>query len=150
MKVILNKDIKGTGKKGEVINVSDGYARNFLFPRNLAKQASGDNMKALDEQKKGKEIRDDRVHQDAMELGEKMKEMIIEIYTKAGDGGKLFGSVTSKDIADILKKKHSITVDKRKIMLDEPIRTLGTYNVEMKIHPKVVTQVKVAIKEKNK
>ncbi|KXZ40736.1 large subunit ribosomal protein L9 [Alkalithermobacter thermoalcaliphilus JW-YL-7 = DSM 7308] len=148
MKVILLKDIKGTGKKGEVVNVSDGYARNYLIPKGLVKEATQANLKILNEQIKAEKIKEDREFNEAKELAKKMEDMTLEFYSKAGDGGRLFGSITSKDIAENLKKKHNINVDKRKILLNEPIRTLGCMYVEIKIHPKVVAKIRVEVKEK--
>ncbi len=148
MKVILLKDIKGTGKKGEVVNVSDGYARNYLFPRGLAKEGSEGNLKVLNEQKTAQKIKEDKEFEAAKKLGEEMEKLTVTIYSKAGEGGRLFGSITSKDIADALKKKHDIVVDKRKILLEEGIKALGARYVEIKIHPKVVTKIRVEVKEK--
>ncbi len=148
MKVILLKDIKGTGKKGDIKEVSDGYARNFLFPKKLAVAANNTAVKELNEKNKSQEIKAQKEYEAAVELGKKMEEMNVVIYSKAGDGGRLFGSITSKDIAEQLKKQHSIEVDKRKISLDEPIRVLGSRFVEIKIHQKVTTKVRVDVKEK--
>lgn len=148
MKVILLKDIKGTGKKGDIKEVSDGYARNFLFPKKLAVAADNTAVKELNEKNKSQEIKAQKEYEAAVELGKKMEEMNVVIYSKAGDGGRLFGSITSKDIAEQLKKQHSIEVDKRKISLDEPIRVLGSRFVEIKIHQKVTTKVRVDVKEK--
>lgn len=148
MKVILLKDIKGTGKKGEVKEVSDGYARNFLLPKKMAVVADQTNVKELNEKNKSKEIKAQKEYEEAIELGKKMEEMAVTIYSKSGDGGRLFGSITSKDIAEQLKKQHSIEVDKRKISLDEPIRVLGSRFVEVKIHQKVTTKIRVDVKEK--
>ena len=133
MKVILLKDVKGTGKKGEVKEVSDGYARNFLLPKKMAKLADNQAVKELKEQNKSAEIKAQKEYEEAVELGDKMKEMNIEIYSKAGEGGRLFGSITAKEIAEQLKK---------------PIRVLGSRFVEIKIHQKVVTKIRVDIKEK--
>ena len=149
MKVILLKDIKGTGKKGDVINASDGYARNYLFPRKLAKEATTGNMKVLNEQNTAKQIKADNEYEEAKKLGAKMEELVLTLYSKSGEGGRLFGSITSKDIATELKKKHKIEIDKRKILLEEPMKCLGSRFVEMKIHPKVVTKIRVDVKEKN-
>ncbi len=148
MKVILLKDVKGTGKKGEMKEVSDGYARNFLLPKKMAVVADNQAVKELKEKNKSAEIKAQKEYDEAVELGEKMKEMNIEIYSKAGDGGRLFGSITSKEIAEQLKKQKNITVDKRKVLLNEPIRTLGSNFVEIKIHQKVVTKIRVDVKEK--
>lgn len=148
MKVILLKDVKGTGKKGEVKEVSEGYARNFLLPKKMAVLADNTAMKELTEKNKSQEIKAQKEYEAALEQGKKMEEMNVVIYSKAGDGGRLFGSITSKDIAEQLKKQHSIEVDKRKILLDEPIRVLGSRFVEIKIHQKVVTKIRVDVKEK--
>ena len=148
MKVILLKDVKGTGKKGEVKEVSEGYARNFLLPKKMAVAADNTAMKELNEKNKSQEIKAQKEYEAAVEQGKKMEEMNVVIYSKAGDGGRLFGSITSKDIAEQLKKQHSIEVDKRKILLEEPIRVLGSRFVEIKIHQKVVTKVRVDVKEK--
>ncbi|CEQ19422.1 50S ribosomal protein L9 [Paraclostridium sordellii] len=148
MKVIFLKDVKGTAKKGEVKEVSDGYARNFLFTKKLAVQAGNTELKELKEKQTSQKIKEEKEYEAAVELGKKMEEMNVTIYSKAGDGGRLFGSITSKDIAAQIKKEHGIEVDKRKIMLDEPIRTLGSRFVEIKIHQKVVTKMRVDVKEK--
>ena len=148
MKVILLKDVKGTGKKNEVKDVSDGYARNYLLPKKLAVPADNTNMKELNEKNKSKELKAQKEYEAAVELGKKMEELNVVIYAKAGDGGRLFGSITSKDIAEQIKKQHNIEVDKRKITLDEPIRVLGSRFVDIKIHQKVTTRLRVDVKEK--
>ncbi len=148
MKVILLKDVKGTGKKNEVKEVSDGYARNYLLPKKLAVPADNTNMKELNEKNKSKELKAQKKYEAAVELGKKMEELNVVIYAKAGDGGRLFGSITSKDIAEQIKKQHNIEVDKRKITLDEPIRVLGSRFVDIKIHQKVTTRLRVDVKEK--
>ena len=148
MKVILLKDEKGTGKKNEVKEVSDGYARNYLLPKKLAVPADNTNMKELNEKNKSKELKAKKENEAAVELGKKMEELNVVIYAKAGDGGRLFGSITSKDIAEQIKKQHNIEVDKRKITLDEPIRVLGSRFVDIKIHQKVTTRLRVDVKEK--
>lgn len=122
MKVILLKDVKGTGKKGEMKEVSDGYARNFLLPKKMAIVADNTAVKELNEKNKAAENKAQKEYEAAVELGKKMEEMNIVMYSKAGDGGRLFGSITSKDIAEQLKKQHGIVVDKRKVLLNEPIR----------------------------
>ena len=148
MKVILLKDVKGTGKKNEVKEVSDGYARNYLLPKKLAVPAEHTNMKELNEKNKSNEWKAQKEYEAAVELGKKMEELNVVIYAKAGDGGRLFGSITSKDIAEQIKKQHNIEVDKRKITLDEPIRVLGSRFVDIKIHQKVTTRLRVDVKEK--
>lgn len=148
MKVILLKDVKGTGKKGEVKEVSDGYARNFLLPKKMAVVADNTNVKELNEKNKSKELKAQKEYEEAVALGKKMEDMAVTIYSKAGDGGRLFGSITSKDIAEQLKKQHGIDVDKRKVLLDEPIRVLGSRFVEIKMHQKVTTKIRVDVREK--
>ena len=148
MEVILKSDVKGLGKKSEKVNVSDGYARNFLLPKKLAVPADNTNMKELNEKNKSKENKAQKEYEAAVELGKRMEELNVVIYSKAGDGGRLFGSITSKDIAEQIKKQHSIEVDKRKITLDEPIRVLGSRFVDIKIHQKVTTRIRVDVKEK--
>lgn len=148
MKVILLKDVKGTGKKGEVKEVSDGYARNYLLAKKLAVVADNTSMKELNEKNKSQEIKAQKEYEAAVELGKKMEKLNVVIYSKAGDGGRLFGSITSKEIAEQIKKQHNIEVDKRKISLDEPIRVLGSRMVDIKIHQKVTTKMRVDVKEK--
>ena len=148
MKVILLKDVKGTGKKGEVKEVSDGYARNFLIKKGVAVEASQANMKELDEKEKYKERKALIEYEQAVLLGKQMEEINIQIEVKAGEGGRLFGSITSKEIAEQLKKQKNLDIDKRKILMDEPIRTLGSTFVEIKLHQKVTTKIRVDVKEK--
>ena len=148
MKVILLKDVKGTGKKGEVKEVSDGYARNFLMKKGVAVEASQTNMKELDEKEKSKERKALIEYEEAVLLGKQMEEINIQIEVKAGEGGRLFGSITSKEIAEQLKKQKNLDIDKRKILMDEPIRTLGSTFVEIKLHQKVTTKIRVDVKEK--
>ncbi len=147
MKVILLKDVKGTGKKGEVKEVSDGYARNFLIKKGVAVEASQTNMKELDEKEKSKERKALIEYEEAVLLGKQMEEINIQIEVKAGEGGRLFGSITSKEIAEQLKKQKNLDIDKRKILMDEPIRTLGSTFVEIKLHQKVTTKIRVDVKE---
>lgn len=148
MKVILLKDVKGTGKKGEVKEVSDGYARNFLIKKGVAVEASQANMKELDEKEKSKERKALIEYEEAVLLGKQMEEINIQIEVKAGEGGRLFGSITYKEIAEQLKKQKNLDIDKRKILMDEPIRTLGSTFVEIKLHQKVTTKIRVDVKEK--
>lgn len=148
MKVILLKDVKGTGKKGEVKEVSDGYARNFLIKKGVAVEASQANMKELDEKEKSKERKALIEYEEAVLLGKQMEEINIQIEVKAGEGGRLFGSITSKEIAEQLKKQKNLDIDKRKILMDEPIRTLGSTFVEIKLHQKVTTKIRVDVKER--
>jgi large subunit ribosomal protein L9 len=146
MKVIFLKDVKGKGKKGEVKNVAEGYAHNFLIPRGFAKEATSGNINSLEAQKKKEQEIAAQQLADAEKLKEKMEELTVKLETKAGDGGRLFGSITSKQIADELKKL-GYKIDKRKIDLPEPIRALGFTNVPIKIHSKVTATVKVQVVE---
>ena len=148
MKVILLKDVKGTGKKGEIKEVSDGYARNFLLKKGVAVEANQANMKELDEKSKSKERKALIEYEEAVLLGKQMENVNIQIEVKSGEGGRLFGSITSKEIAEQLKKQKNIDIDKRKILMDESIRTLGSTLVEIKLHQKVTTKIRVDVKEK--
>ncbi|MFC4402347.1 50S ribosomal protein L9 [Gracilibacillus xinjiangensis] len=147
MKVILTQDVKGKGKKGEVKNVSDGYARNFLFKNNLAVEANQANMSALKAQKNKQAKQEEEEVNEARQLKEKLEKIEVKLTAKSGDGGRLFGSITSKQIAEELKKTHQIKMDKRKIELDQPIRSLGYTNVPVKIHPDVSGTIKVHVVE---
>ncbi|MFS0865597.1 50S ribosomal protein L9 [Fredinandcohnia sp. 179-A 10B2 NHS] len=147
MKVIFLKDVKGKGKKGEVKNVSDGYAHNFLLKQNLAIEATPANMKSL-EAKKNKESKEAAEElEQSKKLKERLESLTVELSAKSGEGGRLFGSVTSKQIADELSKKHGIKIDKRKFDLPDGIRALGFTNVPVKLHPEVIATVKVQVKE---
>ncbi|MCM3731983.1 50S ribosomal protein L9 [Fictibacillus nanhaiensis] len=146
MKVIFLQDVKGKGKKGEVKNVSEGYARNFLFPKNLASEATPGAMATLQGQQKSEEKKQQAQLEEAEALKAKLASITITIKTKTGDGGRVFGSVTSKQIADGLKEQ-GIKIDKRKIELAEPIKSLGFTNVPVKIHSQVTGTVKVHVTE---
>jgi large subunit ribosomal protein L9 len=146
MKVIFLQDVKGKGKKGEVKNVSEGYARNFLFPKNLASEATPGAMATLQGQQKSEEKKQQAQLEEAEALKAKLAEMTITIKTKTGEGGRVFGSVTSKQIADGLKEQ-GIKIDKRKIELTDPIKSLGYTNVPIKIHSQVTATVKVHVTE---
>ncbi len=147
MKVILLKDIKGTGKKGDILNASDGHARNYLLPRGLAKEATDGNVKELEHQNASKEKRAAEELAEAKKLASEIEKIVVQFKTKAGEGGRLFGSITNKDIAEELKSKHQLDIDKKKIALEQPIRTLGTTIVTIKVYPKVSAQMKVQVTE---
>lgn len=145
MIVILNRDIKGTGKAGDVVNVSDGYARNMLLPKGYATEATEGNIRSL---KKQKAIAAEKKAEEkavAQQTAEKIGKVSVEIKTKAGEGGRIFGSITSKDIADALKAQHNITVDKKKILLDSPIKQTGEITVEIKLYTDVNAKLKVVV-----
>jgi large subunit ribosomal protein L9 len=147
MKVILLKDVKGQGKKGEIKNVSDGYARNFLLKKNLAVEATPGNLSALEAQKKKKKEEVQQELEEAKKLKETIESITVELKAKSGDGGRLFGSITSKQIAEQLKKKHKLDIDKRKIDLTDPIRSLGYTKVPTKLHTDVTAIVNVHVTE---
>ena len=147
MKVVLKADVKGSGKKGELVNVSDGYARNFLFPRGLAVEA---NAQAMNEIKSKDEARRHHLEMEkaaALELCKKLNEKTVKLTAKAGTGGKLFGSVTAKEIAEEISKQFSVSVDKRKIVLDSEIKSFGTFNAEIKIMSGIVAKIFVMVSE---
>ncbi|GAB2537195.1 50S ribosomal protein L9 [Gracilibacillus alcaliphilus] len=147
MRVIFTQDVKGKGKKGEVKNVSDGYARNFLLKNNMAVEANSANLKALEAKKnKAKQLEAQEV-EDAKQLKEQLANMEVKITAKSGDAGRLFGSITSKQIAEALKKEHNIKMDKRKIELDQPIRALGYTDVPVKLHNEVTGTIRVHVVE---
>lgn len=147
MKVIFLKDVKGKGKKGEVKNVADGYA-TFLLKQGSAIEANAANMKALNAKEKAKEREAEEELEASKALKVKIEELTVELKTKAGEGGRLFGSVTSKQIADELNKMHGIKIDKRKFDMDDAIRALGYRNVAIKLHPQVTATLKVHVTEK--
>ncbi|TWI59630.1 50S ribosomal protein L9 [Halalkalibacter nanhaiisediminis] len=146
MKVIFLEDVKGKGKKGEAKNVSEGYARNYLLPNKLAVEATKGNMKDLEAKKKSEEKKKEEELEQAKAYKEELEALNVEIKAKSGEGGRLFGAISTKQIAETLAKMKK-KVDKRKIMLDEPIRTMGYTNVPIKIHPEVVATVKVHVVE---
>ncbi|MBO9131348.1 50S ribosomal protein L9 [Bacillus sp. 165] len=148
MKVIFLKDVKGKGKKGEVKNVADGYAHNFLLKQGLAVEANNANVKTL-EAKKKKEDKDAAEELANMKkLKETIEALTVEVHAKSGEGGRLFGSITSKQIADELQKKHGIKIDKRKFEMADAIRALGYTNVTIKLHSEVTATLKVHVTDK--
>ncbi|AGX07007.1 MULTISPECIES: 50S ribosomal protein L9 [Bacillaceae] len=149
MKVIFLKDVKGKGKKGEVKNVADGYAHNFLLKQGLAIEANQANISTLSAQKKKEEKVAANELEEAKELKEKLEKITVEFSAKSGEGGRLFGSITSKQIAEELNKKNGIKIDKRKIELSDAIRTLGYTKVPVKLHTEVTATLNVHVKEVN-
>ena len=145
MKVILKQDIKGVGKKDQVVNAADGYARNFLFPKNLAVPADSGNMNNLKAKNESIQYRKGEDLKEAKEIAEKMKKITLKISVKAGDNGKLFGAVTAKEIAESLKNDYKIDVDKKKILLSESIIVAGTTRVEIKLNEGVMASVLVMV-----
>lgn len=145
MKVILKADVKGVGKKGDVVNASDGYARNFLFPKKLAEEATAGNLKTHDLIKaKEAKLKAEEL-EEAKKLASKIGELTVAVKVKTGDNGKVFGSVTSKDISEALEAEHGIKIDKKKIDIKESIKITGVYTVDVKVYPEVVGKLKVSI-----
>lgn len=145
MKVILLKDVPGQGKSGEVVNVAEGYARNYLFPRGLASEASKGRMKELADRQQATALKEEKVRQEAREMASRLNELTVVIKTKTGEGGRLFGSVNNKDIADALALQHKVQLDKKKLVVKEPIKQLGVYPVTAKLHPAVQAEIKVEV-----
>lgn len=145
MIVILVKDVKGVGKAGEVVRVSDGYARNLLLPRGLATEATEGNVRNLEKQKAIQEANRQKELAEAKELAAKLAQLKVTIVSKSGEGGRLFGSITSRDIADALAEQHKINIDKRKFVLENPIKHTGDYEIEIKIYPEVTAKLKVTV-----
>jgi len=146
MKVVLKDDIKNVGKMGQIVDVADGYARNYLVPRGLAVEANIKNLKSLEHEKKIIQEKAKRIKNSSQTLSDKISTMTLVIKAKAGDEGKLFGTVTSMDIAELLKNE-GIEMDKKKIFLDEPIKRLGSYSVNIKIHPEISTHLNIQVVE---
>ena len=147
MKVILQKDVKGQGKRGQLVNVSDGYARNFLFPKNLAVPANADNMNKMIMQDKAKKAQMAAEKAEAEAIAEKLKAVVVKIPAKAGTGGRLFGAVTTKEISDGLRQQFGIDIPKQKLVLDEPIKAFGSYQVKAKLGFEVNGTVYVSVFE---
>ena len=145
MKVILLADVKGKGKAGDVVKVNDGYARNMLFPKGLAKEATAGNLKNLEHQKAIAAEQEAERKAEAEATAKKLADLTVKIETKAGDNGKLFGSITSADIADACKEQASIEIDKKKIVLDAPVKQAGNVEVQVKLYPEVTAKLKVEI-----
>ena len=147
MKVILLQDVKALGKKGEVVNVNDGYARNFILPKKLGVEANGKNLNDLKLQKNN-EAKVAQEHLDAAKkLAEELKAGKVVLTMKVGEGGRTFGSVSSKEIAEAVKEQMHLDIDKKKVQLKEQIKTLGTHIVSVKLHPEVTAELNVSVKE---
>ena len=145
MKVILKADIKGVGKKDEVINASDGYARNFLLPKGLAVEANTENMCKLKAKQESVKYQKNQEKEEALKIADKLSKILLKVKVKSGENGKIFGGVSSKEIAQELEKEYKITVDKKKIDLKETIKTLGTKTIEIKLFEGVIGKIKVDI-----
>jgi len=147
MKVILQQDVKGQGKKGQLVEVSEGYARNFLLPRKLAIAATTDAINTMNLKEKTRKAEEARQKAEAEAIAEKLKESMVKLTAKAGNGGKLFGAVTTKEISDGLKAQFNIDIPKQKLVLDEPIKAFGSYQVKAKLGFEVSGTVYVSVFE---
>ena len=149
MKVILLQDVRGQGKRGEMINVSDGYARNFLFPRKLAQEATADNVNTMRMNDKAKREKEQRAREEAAALSARLRELTLAVFAKGGGAGRLFGSVTSQEISDALKEQEGIDLDRRKIVIEDAIKTVGLYTVKIKLGYGIDAPLKVDVREKD-
>lgn len=147
MKIILIQDVKKLGKKGEIIEVNDGYARNYILPQKLGIEANSKNLNDLKLQKMKEEKDAQKLLDEAKELAEKIGEQSVVVKMKAGEGGKVFGSVSAKEIAEAMKKQNGLEIDKKKIQLQEPIRSFGVHEVGVKLHPQVTATLRVKVEE---
>ncbi len=145
MKVLLLQDVKGQGKKDQIINVSDGYARNFLFPKKLAVEVDAKVLNDVKNKEAAKKRKEELERQAALEIASKFESIIVKLYMSAGADNKFFGSVTSKEIAEALEAQHGIEIDKRKIVLADAIKTFGTHTVDVKLYPEITGKLNVLI-----
>jgi large subunit ribosomal protein L9 len=145
MKVILLKEVKGMGKEGDLVNSKDGYARNYLIPRNMAIEATSENLKKWEEAKKQEAAKKKQELEEAKALKERLEKLTVEVKAKGGSGGRLFGSITSQDIAAALKDQHGVEIDKRKIEMKDNIKNAGAAEVDLKLYPEVSAKLKVNV-----
>ena len=147
MKVILQQDVRGQGKKGQLVEVSDGYARNFLLPKKLAVPATAENVNTMKQQEKARQAQMAAEKAEAQALAEKLKSIQVKLTAKAGEGGRRFGAVTSKEIAEALSAQHGLNIAKTKLVLDEPIKSCGGYQIKAKLGYEIMGTVKVMVVE---
>lgn len=147
MKVILLEDVKALGKKGDIVNVSDGYARNALLPKKLGVEANNKNLNDLKLQKQHEAKVAQEQYEAAVELGKVVEQQKVVVSVKCGDGGRIFGTVSTKEIAEATKKQTNLDLDKKKMQLNDPIKALGTYEIPVKLHPKVTAKLSVQVVE---
>jgi large subunit ribosomal protein L9 len=143
MKVILKQEIRALGKRGDIKEVSDGYARNFLLPKGLAMEATSGNLKVLTDQKESAARKEEQEYAEAQELANKLAGCIVTFKAKTGEGGRLFGSITAKDVADQIKKEHNLELDKRKLEIDDSIKNIGEYQVKIHLYKGITIEIKV-------
>ena len=147
MKVILQQDVKGKGKRGQMIEVSDGYARNYMLPRKIAVEATADNVNTMRMNDKAQQEKRQKELEEAFAISKKMKDMVVVVRAKGGGAGRLFGSVTTQEIAEAIQKQEGINIDKRKIVLDEQIKTVGEYTVKIKLGYEINAELKLRVEE---
>ena len=147
MEVILKKDVKGTGKEGQIVKVSDGYAKNFVIPKKLGVEATQKNLNELKNQQKRDSILAQQRLDEAKAYGEKISKETVQLTMKAGEGGRVFGSVSTKEIVTAAKAQFGFDIDKKKLQMPEPIKSFGTYEIPVKLHPQVTSVLKVCVKE---
>lgn len=145
MKVILQENVKGQGKKGDIKEVSDGYARNFLFPRKLAVEATKENLNTIQGQREAAAYHKGKEKEEALALKDQLDRLTVTLRAKAGENGKLFGSITNKDVAEALKMQHHLVIDKKKFVLPDGIKHIGTTQVEVRVYPEITAKLKVAV-----
>ena len=145
MEIILTQDVRSLGKKGEVVKVSDGYARNFILPKKLGLQATKQNLYELEQQKAAEAKRQKELLEEAKDFAKKLGKISIKVGIKAGEGGKTFGSISTKEIAAAVKDQFNLDIDKKKIQLSDPIKNAGSYTVPVKLHPQVTADMKVLV-----
>ena len=145
MKVILKQDIKGVGKKDQVVNVSDGYVRNFLFPKNMAVEANNENMSKLKAKQDSNAFKKQQEKEEAQKVDEKLSNVVLKIPVKAGGNGKIFGGVSTKEISELIEKNYKIKVDKKKIELKETIKELGSRTINIKLYEGVIAKLKIDV-----
>lgn len=147
MQVILTQDVKSLGKKGELVNVSDGYARNYILPKNLGLEATPKNLNDLKLQKAAEEKRQKEILNEAKAFAKELESITVQLKIKSGEGGRTFGSISSKEIATALKNDFNYDIDKKKLQLSDPIKNIGTHTVAVKLHPQVTAELKVKVSE---
>lgn len=147
MKVILQQDVKGQGKKGQLVDVSDGYARNFLLPKKLAVIATAENLNTMKQQEKARKAQQAAEKSEAEALSKKLESLTVKVAAKAGEGGRLFGAVTAKEISECLAQQHGLNIAKTKLVLDEPIKACGGYKIKAKLGYEIVGTVNVMVVE---
>lgn len=147
MKVILMKDLEKIGQKGEIVEVKDGYARNFLFPKEYAVEAINKNLNRLKNKLAAIQKQNEEELQAAQEIANKIESIQVDVKLKVGEGGKTFGSISTKEVADVLKSEFKLDVDRKKLQLENPIKSIGTHAVNVKLHPEVTAELKVVVSE---